>query len=76
MFLVIRIQQKKSKGFEKIVIDKIDDISIQHLVVIILKLKPNQTRHEIKKIMEDWGKVVGNWFRGGNMNNRLVKKTL
>lgn len=65
---------KKSGSIEKLVIDDIDDISTQHLVVIALFLKPKQTKQEIKKILQDWGKAVGNWFQGGNLNNRLLKK--
>lgn len=67
---------KKFQTVEKLIIDQIDDISTQHLVVIALKLKPKQTRQEIKKILEDWGKVVGDWFKGGNMNNRLIKMNI
>lgn len=58
---------------EKILIEQIKHISITHLVVISLKWNQKQTREEIKKTLEDWGKVVGNWFSGGNLNNRLVK---
>lgn len=65
---------KKRGGVEKIVIDNIDKISTQHLVVIALYLKPKQTKQEIKNMLQDWGKAVGNWFQGGNLNNRLLKK--
>lgn len=61
---------------ERILIDKIDKISVPHLVIIALKWKPKQTRAEIKQMLDDWGKVVGNWFKGGNMNNRLIKKNI
>lgn len=66
----------KTSSIEKLIVENVDDISTQHLVVIALKLKPKQTRQEIKKMLEDWGKVVGNWFRGGNMNNRLIKMSI
>ena len=66
----------KAVGIEKLIVENVEDISTQHLVVIALKLKPKQTRKEIKKILEDWGKVVGDWFKGGNMNNRLVKMSI
>ncbi|MEO9277414.1 MAG: hypothetical protein ABI340_06525 [Nitrososphaera sp.] len=73
-FLFTGGSRPKSKGIEKLLIDNVDDISTQHLVVIALFLKPKQTKQEIKKMLEDWGKAVGNWFQGGNMNNRLLKK--
>ena len=66
----------KAVGIEKLIVENVEDISTQHLVVIALKLKPKQTRQEIKKMLEDWGKVVGDWFKGGNMNNRLVKMSI
>ena len=66
----------KTSGIEKLVIENVEAISIPHLVVIALKLKPKQTRQEIKKMLEDWGKVVGDWFKGGNMNNRLIKMSI
>lgn len=65
---------KKGGEVEKLVIDHIDDISTQHLVVIALFLKSKQTKQEIKKMLQDWGKAVGNWFQGGNMNNRLLNE--
>lgn len=64
---------KKPDSIEKLVIDNVDDISTQHLVVIALSLKSKQSKQNIKNILEDWGKAIGNWFQGGNMNNRLVK---
>jgi len=66
----------KTSGIEKLIVENVEDISTQHLVVITLKLKSKQTRQEIKKTLEDWGKVVGDWFKGGNMNNRLIKMSI
>ncbi len=65
---------KKGGNVEKLVIDHIDDVSTQHLVVIALFLKSKKTKQEIKKTLQDWGKAVGNWFQGGNMNNRLLNE--
>jgi hypothetical protein len=69
-------QPTKMEGLEGMLVKKIDEIPTQHLVVIALKLKPKQSRAEIRSVLEDWGKVVGDWFKGGNMNNRLVKKNI
>ncbi|CAE6486771.1 hypothetical protein [Candidatus Nitrosotenuis uzonensis] len=61
---------------EDTLVKEVNKIPIQHLVVISLKLNGKQTRDEIKKSLEDWGKVFGNWFRGGNFNNRLIKMNI
>ena len=61
-----------TKGIERTIVEKIEEIKTQHLIVISLKLKGNQTRDELKKTLQDWGKVFGNWFRGGNFKNRLL----
>jgi len=65
-----------TKGIEKIIVEKIGEIKIQHLVVISLKLNGKQTRDEIKKTLQDWGKVFGDWFGGGNFTNRLLKTNI
>lgn len=65
-----------TKGIEKIIVEKIDEIKIQHLVVISLKLNGKQTKDEIKKTLQDWGKVFGDWFGGGNFTNRLLKTNI
>lgn len=67
---------KKDGNIEKLLVENVEKISTQNLVVLVLKLKPKQTKIEMKKMMEDFGKIVGNWFRGGNINNRLIKKSL
>lgn len=66
----------KSTGFEKLIVENVEKIPIHHLTVTALRLKPKQTRKEIKKMLEDWGKIIGDWFRGGNLNNRLIKMSL
>lgn len=66
----------KSTGLEKMIVENVEKISTHYLIVIALRLKPKQTRQEIKKMLEDWGKIVGDWFKGGNMNNRLIKLSL
>ena len=52
---------------------KIDDIGIQHLILLALKLQPKQSKQGLKTQLESWGKPVGTWFRGGNFKNRLLK---
>lgn len=61
---------------ERFMIENIEKISIPDLILISLKQNKKQTREEIKKTLEDWGKIVGDWFTGGNLNNRLVKTNL
>jgi hypothetical protein len=66
----------KSEETESMIVSHIDKIGIQDLVVIALKLKPRQTKSEIKQMLIDLGKNVGVWFEGGNFNGRLVKKSI
>jgi len=66
----------KSSDIESMVVSHIDEIGIQDLVVVALKLKPSQTKPEIKQMLIDLGKKVGVWFEGGNFNGRLVKKSI
>lgn len=66
----------KPVGLEKLLIENVKKIATQHLVVISLKLRGKQTREELRKTLQDWGKVFGNWFRGGNFNNRLLKTNI
>lgn len=68
--------KKMNNDFESKLISKIDKIPIQHLVIIALKLKSEQTRIQLKQTLEEWGKVVGDWFGGGNMTNRLIKENI
>ena len=30
----------------------------------------------MKNMLQDWGKVYGSWFDGGNFNGRLVRKNI
>ena len=46
------------------------------MILISLRIKNKQTREQIKKTLQDWGKVYGNWFDGGNFNGRLLKKNI
>jgi hypothetical protein len=66
----------KSHEVEALIVSKIDDMGTQDLILIALKLTPKQTKTQIKTMLEDWGKAVGNWFQGGNFNSRLLKKSI
>ncbi len=59
---------------EGLIVKKIDEIGTQDFIVMALNLKPKQSKSQLKTILENWGKPVGNWFEGGNFNGRLLKK--
>ena len=60
--------------FEQTLIEKIEQISIPSLIMLSLFLNREQTKLEIQRTLTNWGRACGNWFRGGNFNNRLIKK--
>lgn len=57
-----------------LVVGNVDKIGTQDLVILALRIKPNQTKAEIKTMLGDWGKSYSSWFEGGNFSGRLVKK--
>ncbi|MCH8914946.1 MAG: hypothetical protein IIA82_03760 [Thaumarchaeota archaeon] len=59
-------------SLESKILEKIDDIGIQNLVLLALRIKPKQSRSNLKIKLESWQKPVGSWFRGGNFKNRLL----
>lgn len=61
---------------EEKLVKKIDDISPQHLIVIALRTYKKLTKTEIQQRLRIWGKDFGNWFQGGNLNNRLINKSI
>ena len=65
----------KRNDIERLLIDKIDKISVQHLVIISLYLTPNQTRQNISDVIADWGKDVSKWFEKNHFD-ALIKKKL
>lgn len=67
---------RKPDNIEALVISRIKEIETQDLVVIALKLKPKQKKGEVKALLQDWGARVGNWFQGGNLNTRMVTKSI
>ena len=66
----------RPNNLEVKLVENSDKMNTQELIIISLKLNGRQTKEEIKKTLQDWGKVYGNWFDGGNFNGRLVKKNI
>ncbi|MEX0594859.1 MAG: hypothetical protein WD512_00030 [Candidatus Paceibacterota bacterium] len=64
----------RSDDFERKLSDKIDNVGIQNLVIIALKIKPKQTKTELTNLLLSWGtkKTVKGWFKGGNFKQRLL----
>jgi hypothetical protein len=67
-------QQKPTGDKEAIVAAKIKDIGVQDCVILCYGLKGGQTKQQMMKTLDIWGKPYGSWFSGGNFNNRLLKK--
>lgn len=65
--------QKPSSNIVNKMREKINEIGIQHLIVLALKIKPKQTKSEIEDNLRSWNKSLGSWFKGGNFNKRLLK---
>jgi hypothetical protein len=63
---------RKPQNIEARVVSKIEEIETQILVIIALRLKPRQTKAQVKSMLQDWGAKVGSWFDGGNLNTRMV----
>jgi hypothetical protein len=59
-------------SLETKIVENIDDIGIQNLVLLALRLKSKQSRNDLKTKLESWQKPVGSWFSGGNFKNRLL----
>jgi hypothetical protein len=68
--------QTRAEGLETRLIERAGKINTQEMILISLRIKDKQTREQIKKTLQGWGKVYGNWFDGGNFNGRLLKKNI
>ena len=66
----------RSKDDEDRLVENADKLKTLEMILISLKLNGKQTKDEVKMTLQDWGKVFGNWFDGGNFNGRLVKKNV
>ena len=64
------------QGLEVLLIKNAGSIKTQDMIIISLRRNGSQTKEGIKKTLQDWGKVYGTWFDGGNFNGRLVKKNI
>ncbi len=56
------------------IVGSVDKIGTQDLIILALRIKPHQTKAEIRAMLDDWGKSYGSWFEGGNFSGRLIKK--
>lgn len=55
---------------------QIDKMSIPDLIMTILRTKSPQTKSEISATLAAIGKDISSWLKGGNLNNRLLKRGL
>lgn len=65
-----------SNELEQRLVENADKMNTQEMIIISLRVNGKQTKEEVKKMLQDWGKVYGNWFDGGNFNGRLVRKNI
>ena len=69
-------QTTRSNELEQRLVENADKMNTQEMIIISLRVNGKQTKEEVKKMLQDWGKVYGNWFDGGNFNGRLVRKNI
>ncbi|MGI0037608.1 MAG: hypothetical protein ACRD99_04550, partial [Nitrososphaera sp.] len=69
-------QATRSNELEQRLVENSDKLNTQEIIVISLRLNGKQTKDAVKRMLQDWGKVYGNWFDGGNFNGRLVRKNI
>ena len=65
-----------SDELERKLVENAGKMNTQEMIVISLRLNGKQTKERVKSTLQDWGKVYGNWFDGGNFNGRLVRKNI
>lgn len=63
----------KLESFEVQLATQIDDLSIPDLITIILRTSASLTKSEIVQKISEIGRDVNKWFKGGNLNSRLLK---
>ncbi|HEV8387746.1 MAG TPA: hypothetical protein VGQ03_09000 [Nitrososphaera sp.] len=66
----------RSNELEQRLVENADKTNTQEMIIISLRVNGKQTKEEVKRMLQDWGKVYGNWFDGGNFNGRLVRKNI
>ena len=69
-------QTTRSNELEQRLVENADKMNTQEMIIISLRVNGKQTKEEVKTMLQDWGKVYGNWFDGGNFNGRLVRKNI
>ena len=77
---VVELENNKERdspeitNLEKLIIEKISSVKSQEIVILILYLKPKQTKKQIMSTLQKFGatKKMLNWFNGGNFKQRLV----
>lgn len=65
-----------SNELEQRLVENADKMNTQEMIIISLRVNGKQTKEEVKRMLQDWGKVYGSWFDGGNFNGRLVRKNI
>ena len=76
IFAVASHQVTRSSELEQLLVENADKMNTQEMIVISFRLYGKQTKDEVRRTLQEWGKVYGNWFDGGNFNGRLVKKNI
>lgn len=71
--LIQTLNDSEVDPFEVLLANQIDDVSIPELIILSLRINESQTKSEIIQTISKWGRVTEKWFRGGNINNRLIK---
>lgn len=66
-------KSRTTDDLEALILANIDKIGQQDLAVLGLKIRPKQTKSQIKTMFHELGKATGNWFEGSNFT-RLLKK--
>ena len=69
-------QTTRSNELEQRLVENADKMNTQEMIIISLRVSGKQTKEQVKTTLQDWGKVYGNWFDGGNFNGRLVRKNI
>lgn len=69
-------ENPKLESFDVQLANKIDDMSIPELFIILLRTKHSQTKSEVSDTLTKIGKDISSWLSGGNFSKRLIKKGL
>lgn len=64
----------KLDSFKIQLAQQIDEMPIPELILVILRTNSPQTRSQMLQTLQEIGKDIGSWFKGGNFSKRIVKK--